>query len=150
MHPPKTPPQLALGPPKVPLVPFFCLLCLNNYSKIFQKRRISKLLLRGTHMVYPPWGAPPGPVTCESLDSREFSRIFFESFLLDLVSFLFHFDFSKIVNGIFLHFSLLDCQKPTPAGHWQLADDIHLHNHHTATLILPFCHSSFQSNGGLR
>ena len=59
MHPPKTPPQLALGPPKAPSVPFFCLLCLNNYSKIFQKRRISKLLLRGTHMGYPPWGGPP-------------------------------------------------------------------------------------------
>ena len=61
MHPPKTPPQLALGPRKVPLVPFFCLLCLNNYSKIFQKRRMFKFLIGGSHVGYPPGGAPPRP-----------------------------------------------------------------------------------------
>ena len=84
------------------------------------------------------------PVPCESLDSQEFSRVFFEISLLDLdlESFLFHFHFSisisshfyftfiprsrsqvkkfhlhflKRVNGIFLHFSLLDWPKPTLA-----------------------------------
>ena len=52
-------------PPETPesrLVPFFCLLCLNNYSKIFQKCRISKWSLRGTHVRYPFGGAPPGPL----------------------------------------------------------------------------------------
>ena len=32
------------GPPNFDRSGFFCLLCLNNYSKIFHKRRISKLL----------------------------------------------------------------------------------------------------------
>ena len=39
---------------------FFGLLCLNNYFKTFQKRRMSKLSLRGTPMGVPPWGGPPG------------------------------------------------------------------------------------------
>ena len=61
-HPPKTPPQLAGSPPNFGQSRFFCLLCLNNYSKIFQKRRIFKLLLLGTHVGYPLGGAPPGPL----------------------------------------------------------------------------------------
>ena len=36
-------------------VPFFCLLCLNDYSKIFQKRRMSKLLREGNYVGFPPW-----------------------------------------------------------------------------------------------
>ena len=60
--PPKHPPNQPGGPPKVLSVPFFGLLCLNNYSKIFQKRRTSKLFLRGTHLGYPLGGAPPGPL----------------------------------------------------------------------------------------
>ena len=59
MHPPKIPPQLNWGPPKAWLVPFFCLLCPTNHSKIFQKRRMFELLLRGTHVRYPPLGGPP-------------------------------------------------------------------------------------------
>ena len=39
---------------------FFCLLCLNINSKIFQKRNIFKLLLQGTQMGYLLGGAPPG------------------------------------------------------------------------------------------
>ena len=41
---------------------FFSLLCLNNYSKIFQKRRIVKLLLGFTQVGYPLGGAPLGPL----------------------------------------------------------------------------------------
>ena len=44
---------MAWGPPKARSVPFFCLFGLNNFSKIFQKRRIFKLLLGGTHVGYP-------------------------------------------------------------------------------------------------
>ena len=40
--PPKHPPKWPGGPPSFDRSCFFCLLCLNNYSKIFQKRRISK------------------------------------------------------------------------------------------------------------
>ena len=50
------------GPPEVWSVPFFCFLYLNNYSKIFQKRRIVKLLLGVTQVGYPLGGAPPGPL----------------------------------------------------------------------------------------
>ena len=59
-HPPKTPPQMTQGDPKLRSVPFFWLLCSNNYSKIFQKRRMFKLLIGGTYVGYPPGGAPPG------------------------------------------------------------------------------------------
>ena len=61
-HPPKTPPQMTQGDPKLRSVPFFWLLCSNNYSKIFQKRRMFKLLLEGTHVGNPIGGAPPGPL----------------------------------------------------------------------------------------
>ena len=40
---------------------FFGLLCLNNYFKTFQKSRMSKLSLRGTPMVVPPWGGGRSP-----------------------------------------------------------------------------------------
>ena len=50
------------GPPRLNWSLFFCSFCLNNYSKIFQKRRIFKLLLGGTHVGYPPGGAPPRPL----------------------------------------------------------------------------------------
>ena len=50
---------MAWGPPRFGGSRFFCLLCLNNYSKIFQKRRISILLLGGTRVGLPPWGGPP-------------------------------------------------------------------------------------------
>ena len=43
-------------------MPFFSLLCLNNYSKVFQKRRIFKLLLGGTRLGYPLGGAPLRPL----------------------------------------------------------------------------------------
>ena len=47
------------GPPRFGRSRFFCLLCLNNYSKILQKRRISKLLLGGYPCRVPLRGAPP-------------------------------------------------------------------------------------------
>ena len=47
------------GPPRLCRSHFFCLLCLNKFSKTFQKRRIFKLLLGGTQVGYPPWGGPP-------------------------------------------------------------------------------------------
>ena len=50
------------APPRSDRSRFFCLLCLNNYSKIFQKRRIAKLLPEGTYVGYPLGGAPPGPL----------------------------------------------------------------------------------------
>ena len=50
------------GPPDFERSGFFCLLCLNNYSKIFQKRRIAKLLSEGTYVGYPLGGAPPEPL----------------------------------------------------------------------------------------
>ena len=49
------------GPPRLGRSRFFCLLYLNNYSKIFQKRRIVKLLLGVTQVGYPLGGAPWGP-----------------------------------------------------------------------------------------
>ena len=58
-HPPKTPPQLAWGPPRLGQSRFLGLLCLHNYSEIFQKRRLFNLLLGGTRLGYPPWGGPP-------------------------------------------------------------------------------------------
>ena len=61
-HPPKTPPQLAWGPPRLGQSRFFCLSCLDNYSKIFQKRRIFKLLLGVTRLGYPLGGAPLRPL----------------------------------------------------------------------------------------
>ena len=71
--PPKHPPNQPGGPPKVLSVPFFGLLCLNNYSKIFQKRRNFKLFLGGTRLGYPlggpprgPWVPPRGPRVSES------------------------------------------------------------------------------------
>ena len=62
MRPPKTPPQLAWGPPRLGQSRFLGLLCLHNYSEIFQKRRLFNLLLGGTRLGYPPWGAPPRPL----------------------------------------------------------------------------------------
>ena len=54
------------------VVPFFCLLCPNNYFMIFQKRRISKLLPEGTYLGYPLGGAPPGVPGCtRSLEKIE-------------------------------------------------------------------------------
>ena len=47
------------GPPRFGRSRFFCLLCLNNYSKILQKRRISKLLLGGYPCGVPFRGGPP-------------------------------------------------------------------------------------------
>ena len=38
---------------------FLYLLCLDDYSKTFQKRRIFDLLLEGAHVGVPPWGGPP-------------------------------------------------------------------------------------------
>ena len=60
--PPKHPPEWLGAPPKARPVPFFCLFGLNNVSKIFQKQRIFKLLLGGTHVGYPLGGAPPRPL----------------------------------------------------------------------------------------
>ena len=52
---------VALGGPRGLVGPvFFCLLCLNNYSKIFQKHGIFKLLIGGSHVGYHLGGAPPG------------------------------------------------------------------------------------------
>ena len=50
------------GTPEFRSVPFFWLLCSNNYSKIFQKRRIFKLLLEGAQVGYPIGGPPQGPL----------------------------------------------------------------------------------------
>ena len=50
------------GPPSIDRSRFFGSLCLNNYSKIFQKRRIFKLLLEGTQVGNPLGGAPPRPL----------------------------------------------------------------------------------------
>ena len=61
MHSPKTPPQISLGPPRLIRSQFFCLLYLNNYSKIFQKCRMFKLLLGGPNVAYPLGGPPRGP-----------------------------------------------------------------------------------------
>ena len=58
--PPKHPPRWPGGPPSFDLSPFFCLLCLKNYSKIFQKCRISNLSPEDTYVAYPLGGAPPG------------------------------------------------------------------------------------------
>ena len=58
--PPKHPPKWPGGPPSFDRSHFFCLLYLNIYFKIFQKRRMSKLLPEGTYVGYPPWGGPPG------------------------------------------------------------------------------------------
>ena len=41
---------------------FFYLLCLDNYSKTFQKRRIFEIVLEGAHVGVPPWGGPPRPL----------------------------------------------------------------------------------------
>ena len=62
MHPPKTPPRWPGGPPRSYRSRFFCLFCLNNYSKVFQKRRIFKLLLEGLQVGHPLGGAPPRPL----------------------------------------------------------------------------------------
>ena len=60
--PPQNTPQLAWGPPGLGRSRLFGLLCLHNYHKIFQKRRLFKILLRGTRLGYPPWGDPPMPL----------------------------------------------------------------------------------------
>ena len=55
-------PQWCGGTPGSVRSNFFCLLCLNNYSKIFQKRRTFKLLLEGTQVGNPLGGAPLRPL----------------------------------------------------------------------------------------
>ena len=62
MHPPERPPQLAWETPRSNGSRFFCLFWLNNYFKIFQKRRIFTLLLGVTRLGYPLGGAPPRPL----------------------------------------------------------------------------------------
>ena len=57
-----TPSGGPLEAPEARSVHFFCLLCLNNYSKIFQKSRMFKLLIGGAYVGYPPWeGTPKDP-----------------------------------------------------------------------------------------
>ena len=51
------------GPLRLGRSSFFCLLCLNNYSNIFQKRRLFKLLIGGAYVGYPPGGGTPGDPT---------------------------------------------------------------------------------------
>ena len=53
---------LPWAPPSSDRSRFFCLSCLNNYSKIFQKRRIFKLLLEGPQVEHPLGGAPLRPL----------------------------------------------------------------------------------------
>ena len=59
---PQTPPYWCGGTPRSGRSHVFCLLCLNNYSKTFQKSRIFKLLLEGTQVANPLGGAPPRPL----------------------------------------------------------------------------------------
>ena len=51
------------GPLRLGRSRVFCLLCLNNYSKIFQKHTSFKPLIGGAFVGYPPWGGPPGDPT---------------------------------------------------------------------------------------
>ena len=60
--PQNIPPKWPGGTPRSGWSRFFCLLCLINYSKTFQKRRMSKLLPEGTSVGYPVGGAPPEPL----------------------------------------------------------------------------------------
>ena len=79
------------GPPRLNRSLFLCLFGLNNYSKIFQKRRIFKLLLGGTHVGYPLRGAPPRPLRAPqgSLDVAEFWKKLQK--------------FPKIIQKIYMH-----------------------------------------------
>ena len=50
------------GPPRLGRFLFFCFLFLNNYFKIFQKRKMFSLLLGGYPCGVTPWGGPPRPM----------------------------------------------------------------------------------------
>ena len=67
--PPQNTPPIGLGPPGLGRSRFLGLICLHNYSKIFQKHRLFNFLLGGPRRGSPPWGGqgpPRGPQKSQS------------------------------------------------------------------------------------